>query len=270
MARFCTTNALSQDEGMRLLYSRSDVGASHELDTEQLIDLYRHPRPADATAWVRTNFVTTLDGSIQGLDGRSGSINTPSDHWLFALHRAHADAIVVGAGTVRSEGYRAVDLTGWQRDVRSSLGLAPFPLLVVVSASLDIDPLIAAEEATGPVMIITTEDHSTDEHARFVDAGIEVLATGRSSVDLPVAIDQLAGLGCQRLLCEGGPHLHRDLLAADLVDELSTTVSPSVVGGVGQRSTAGDALPDLRTFALESAVLAEDGALFTRYRRTRG
>lgn len=254
---------------MRLLYSRSDVGASGELDLERVIELYAHPRPTSAAAWLRSNFVATLDGSIQGLDGRSGSINTLSDRWLFALHRAEADAVLVGAGTVRAEGYRAIDLSDWQRDLRSKLGLAPFPLLAVVSGSLDLDPALAADPDTGPVMIITTEDHLVAERTRFARAGIDVLPVGRGMVDLGAAVDQLAALGWQRLLCEGGPRLHRDLLAGDLVDEMSLTLAPSVVGGEGQRSTTGAALPTARGFELETALLADDGALFTRYRRSR-
>ena len=79
-------------------------------------------RPRARGPTVRSNFVATLDGSIQGLDGRSGSINTDSDHEIFALHRALADVILVGAGTVRGEGYRAVDLQPWQRSLRAGGG----------------------------------------------------------------------------------------------------------------------------------------------------
>ena len=56
-------------------------------------------------AWLRVNFVSTLDGAVSGADGRSGSINTPADHRVFRVLRELADAVVVGAGTVRAEGY---------------------------------------------------------------------------------------------------------------------------------------------------------------------
>ena len=72
-----------------------------------------------------------------------------------------------------------------------------------------------------------------------------------------------------RILCEGGPRLHRDLLAADLVDELSLTLSPQVVGGAGQRATSGAALPHQLGFDLHHALWAEDQTLFTGYRRRR-
>ena len=80
--------------------------AARDLDDAALVELYRFPVPPDR-AFLRSNFVMSLDGSVQGPDGRSGSINTESDHHVFALQRALADAVIVGAGTARAEGYRA-------------------------------------------------------------------------------------------------------------------------------------------------------------------
>jgi riboflavin biosynthesis pyrimidine reductase len=234
----------------------------------ELVELYRHPAPAGG-AWLRTNFVATLDGSVQGPDGRSGSINTTSDHQIFALHRALADAVVVAGGTARNEGYRAVDLAPWQQSIRQAEGLAPHPALVVITRTASVNPLIATPESGsgGPVIVVTTEGKRPGELAPLVEAGIEVLQLGQGEVDLPGVVDELAGRGMPRLLCEGGPHLHRDLLAAGLVDELSLTLAPVVVGGDGLRTTAGDGLPETLDFELQFALLGDDGALFTNYRR---
>ena len=91
----------------------------------------RHPSsptstPSRAGAWLRTNFVSTLDGSGVGPDGRSGSINTPADNRVFALQRDLCDAVLVGSGTVRAEGYQRVTPTRRR---------ATPPALVVVSGS---------------------------------------------------------------------------------------------------------------------------------------
>ena len=260
---------------MRLLFRHDGAGQGrdpHELDDDDLIDVYRHPVGPEGRAWLRTNFVATLDGSISGADGRSGSINTASDHHVFGLHRALADVILVGAQTVRTEGYRAVDLADWQREIRSREGLRPIPTLAVVSRSLELDPALAhPDRPHGPVMIFTT-DHPSAELEPFRAAGIEISMVGGSEdqrVDLARAVEDLAAAGMPRILCEGGPRLHRDLLAAELVDELSLTLSPVVVGGVGRRATSGAALPHQLGFDLHHALWAEDQTLFTGYRRRR-
>nr|WP_232530999.1 dihydrofolate reductase family protein [Microlunatus antarcticus] len=217
---------------------------------------------------MRTNFVATVDGSITGADAASGSISPESDQHHFALHRALCDAVVVAGGTARSEGYRAVDLADWQRDVRAAEGLAPYPTLVVVTASADLDPQIAtpAHGTGGPVVVATTTSAPAARLDPLRAAGIEVLQLGADAVDLRAVLDDLAGRGQPRLLCEGGPALHRDLLALGLVDELLLTHAPQVVGGPGSRTTHGDGLEEPVDLALAYVLHADDDALFTSYR----
>lgn len=255
---------------MQLLFSRSPVTPG-PISQDGLAHLFRHaPAAEPGRIRLRTNFITTLDGSITGPDGRSGSINTPSDHHVFALHRALADAIMVGAGTVRAEGYRAIDLADWQRNLRSVEGLTPYPSLVIVSASGRLDPAIGTPEQGpgGPVLVITC-DSADGPLSELREAGIEVVQLPGEEVDLTVAAAWLAERGLTRVLCEGGPRLHRDLLAADLVDEVSLTLSPMMVGGAGLRSARGAALPEPNHFLLQHALHADDDTVFTHYRRRR-
>jgi riboflavin-specific deaminase-like protein len=257
------------DDGAVQLIFGPDGGDFRTLGETDLIELYRYPAP-EGRGWVRSNFVMSLDGSVQGPDGRSGSINTESDHHVFALQRALADAVLVGANTVRSEGYRAIDLEPWQLKIREQEGLAPYPVLVIISASADLDPMIATpvEGVGGTVMIITTAGKPPDDLERLRTAGITVIEAERT-LDLAQIVDQLAGTGFQRLMCEGGPRLHNNLLAADLVDDVSLTLAPVVVGGQGLRSTSGAALPVPSSFRLHHVLYADDGALFTNYRVVR-
>lgn len=249
---------------MRLLH-HADGRAPAEVSHHDLVDLYRWPPTGPI---LRSNFAATLDGSVQGLDGRSGSISTASDHEVFALHRALADVILVGAGTVRGEHYRAVDLQPWQRSLRAAEGLAPYPTLVVISGSLRLEPGFATPPYEhGPVIMVTTGDHGAPVTRPFVEAGVEVLRAPATVIEPAWVLAELATRGHRRILCEGGPTLHRDVLAAGLLDELSLTLAPSAVGGVGYRSTLGEALSSRADFDLRFVLLGDDQALFTSYRR---
>lgn len=238
------------------------------LDVADLVAAYEHPTGPDGGWYLRTNFVSTIDGTSQGADGRAGSINTPSDHLVFAVLRAVSDVVLVGATTVRTEGYRAIDLQPWQHDVRTQLGLQPYPTLAVVSGSLDLDPAMATADGTegGPVMIITDRRHSAARLEVFRGTGIELMIMDQ--VTWPEVLTCLAARGLRRILSEGGTQLHGDLIAAGLVDELCLTISPLTVAGPGLRITSGPLIDPPRTYELTGLLLADDQTLFTRYRPT--
>lgn len=246
----------------RLLFDPTRSGTA--ISRDDLAELYAHPTAPDRP-WVRTNFVSTLDGAAQGPDGRSGSINTPSDRLAFALQRAMADVILVGAGTARVEHYRAVDLQPWQLALRTELGLAPYPTLAVVSRTTALaDDLVgSADTESGPVLIIT----GRPQPARQLPNGVEAIATGDEDLaPTKKLIGVLADRGFRRILCEGGPTLVHNLHEAGLVDEICLTLSPLMIGGHALRTTAG-ALLDPEHYRLAHCITADDQALLLRYLR---
>lgn len=246
----------------RVLYD--DAAPGRTISTAELATLYRHPE-GDQRPWVRTNFVSTLDGAAQGPDGRSGSINTASDRLVFALQRAMADVVLVGAGTARAEQYRAVDLEPWQQQLRAELGLAPYPTLAVVSRSCRLaDDLAGRPDSDGGPVIIITGRRPAD---RTVPDGVELVEVDDHGLVSPeLVISCLADRGLHRVLCEGGPQLVHELHSAGLVDEICLTLSPLVIGGGGKRTTAG-ALIDAEHFRLAHCITADDQALLLRYLR---
>jgi riboflavin biosynthesis pyrimidine reductase len=235
------------------------LAAGGALDDGALADLYRVDAPV-----VRVNFVTSVDGAVE-LDGFSEGLSGGPDKKVFGLLRMLCDGLVVGAGTLRHEGYRAVRLSEERRAWRRAHGLAEYPVLVVVTATLDLNPGQAAF-ADAPVRpIVVTHGRAPADRRAAISGVADVLTAGDDTVDLKTALVRLRERGLDHLLCEGGPHLFGSLTTADLVDEVCLTVSPLVTGPGAGRITAGPPSPPMG-MALRHA-LESDGSLFLRYTR---
>jgi riboflavin biosynthesis pyrimidine reductase len=219
--------------------------------------------PDSAGPHLRLNFVASADGAAT-FNGRTEGVQTPGDNRVFALLRDLADVVLVGAGTVRDEGYGPLRPGPRRRQRRREHGRAEVPVLAVVSERLDLDP--AAELFTAAAVRPVVVTHGTSPaDARAALAGVaEVIVAGGSAVDLPAALAALADRGLRRILCEGGPHLFGSLLAAGCVDELCLTVTPMLTGPGAARIVAGP--PAAAAVPMRLAhLLEEDGALFCRY-----
>jgi len=211
------------------------------MSSEALALAYSYPQLSGAQTWVRANFVSTLDGAATGDNGRSSSINTCADRDVFGLLRALADVILIGAGTARIEGYRRATVRPPWLALRE--GRPGHPTMAIVSRSGDIPPLLQqARDDAGDVLLVTCEraGNETIDLAREALGEDQVIVEGQESVDLASALDTLALRGMRRILCEGGPHLMRDLTASGRLDELCLTLAPTVVAGSHTRITAGD------------------------------
>lgn len=223
---------------MRVLISGAPARA--EPGPAELADLYAPPR----TPWLRANMVSTADGAATGADGQSGSINNAADQQVFLALRAMADAIVVGAGTARAEGYRP--------------GARP---IVVVSRRGDLPETLRGAPA-GSVLLATCAQAPGLAAAGELLGEAQVLVAGDDAVDLPGVIAALHARGLRHLLCEGGPRLLADVLAAGLLDELCCTLVPALVGGAHPRITAG---PSLDVPLELHTLLEHEGTLLGRW-----
>lgn len=220
-----------------------------QLDTTHLDDaeirrLYAYP-PAAGRPRVRTNFVATLDGASCAADGRSGALGGAIDTRVFEILRSLADVIVVGAGTARTEGY----------------GPATRPI-AVVSRSLDIPERLLSPGQ----IVITSGDAPADKIARLRES-VEVIAVGDGQIDWSAVLDDFARRGWQRVLCEGGPSLHGELVELDLIDEVCLTIAPVLASGGSPRIAHGSRAVD-RPMTLGHAIEV-DGVLLTRWVRDR-
>lgn len=193
---------------------------------------YAHPapRPGRRTA-VRANMIATLDGSAQGADGRSRSINGPADWRAFRVQRAVADVVLVGAGTARDEGYGPLRVPADLRASRAQRGQDErLPLALVTRTGVLPEKLRDVPAADRPFVVTVATNPRLDE----LDPD-RVIIAGDTTVDLAAALDALADRGLTRVLAEGGPRLLGDLTAAGLVDELCLSTSPLLTGGPGVR-----------------------------------
>ena len=227
----------------------------------QLAAHYAYPEGADA-ATVRANMVSSVDGAIT-VDGRSQPLSGQDDWYLFGLQRALADAILVGAGTARAEGYGPGRARPEFAQLRQRSGQPDAPTLALVSRSGKLDP--DADYLGGSSRAIVITCSTGRDNLGAVSDRADVIVAGDDDVDLGDAVDQLRDRGHRKLLSEGGPHLLGSMLDAGLIDEMVTTLSPLLAGGDSGRMVAG-ASGSVLELAL-AGVLESDGALFLHYRR---
>ncbi|MFF3607131.1 pyrimidine reductase family protein [Streptomyces sp. NPDC002463] len=255
---------------MRQLFPVTDMTAfsaasDREWSLDGLADAYAYPE-GDGP-WLRANMVSSLDGAGQH-EGRSQPLSSETDMRIFGILRGLADVVVVGAETVRLEGYRPARAREAFADRRAAAGQGPAPVIAVVSASLNLDfslPLFT--EPLLPTLVLTGAAAPAERVAAAREAGAEVLIAGDGAgVDPARAVEVLAERGLRRQLTEGGPRLLGQFVGAGVLDELCLTISPTMTAGDAQRIAGGPAVAVPTRFRMAS-VLEQDGFLFTRYRR---
>jgi riboflavin biosynthesis pyrimidine reductase len=224
-------------------------------DELALAEAYRPP-PGRS---LRMDFIASLDGSI-AVEGRSRGLQSPGDQRVFRVLRAVADVVLVGHGTAAAEGYGPVGAGTPLGRLRAELRRPATVPIAVVSRRASLAP--GDRLAVPGTLLVTCDAADAGRRAALAEAGVSVLVCGDDDVDLPAALDALAGRGLEQVTCEGGPQLLRTALEAGVVDELDLTLAPALVG---DRARLLDRpLPDLVATELRQ-LLEEDGVLFARY-----
>ncbi|MHA7262521.1 pyrimidine reductase family protein [Arthrobacter sp. TMN-37] len=239
-------------------------GAPDPLTEADLLAAYAYPpsgRPV-----VRFNFIASADGAAASA-GRSGGLGNDGDRRIFALLRRLADVIVVGAGTVRAEGYEGELIDPGAQAARRAAGRADHPAIALISGSLGLDPESGVFSAAPVRPLVFTTTGADPGRRRALEAVADVVDCGDSQVDPAGVVRYLSGRGLPRVLCEGGPAVLASFTAAGLVDELCLSLSPLLVGGAGPRISNGAGLGQPAPLRLAS-LLSEDSALYARYVRT--
>ena len=240
---------------MRMIFP----SASDELDLLALAESYAYP----ARRWLRVNFVSSADGAAS-VDGLSGGLSSAADKRVFGILRVLTDLVLVGAGTARAEQYKPARRRDSLAQLRAGRPAAAPIALVTRTLGLNLSSPLFTEAAPDSRTIVIT-CASSDPELRSETAKVaDVIVAGGDTVDLTAALDELAGRGLGRVLCEGGPRLFGDLTAAGLVDELCLSLGPTLAGPGASRIIAGEP-SEARPLALRQVVADDDGFLFCRY-----
>lgn len=216
--------------------------------------------------------------ALEGGTAPSGGIisgRNESDRFVMGLLRAFADAVVVGAGTVRAEGGRAL----WTpefifpaaadgfRALRAALKRGQAPRLVIVTARGELDP---SERALEVGALVLTTTRSADRLRKVLPKASEVRAISEADrIEVGDIFQAVHAEGYRTILTEGGPQLFGELVANGRVDELFLTVSPVLAGRKGEGSFGLIHGVDFGRSPRPGRLLSvrrDDSHLFLRYR----
>lgn len=218
------------------------------------------------TPHLRANFIASLDGATS-FGGLSGPLNNAADKQVFDTLRMLSDVVLVGAGTLRTEGYGPLILDDQAVAWRVEHGLAPQPVLAIVSARLELDPgsEVFTRAPVRPLVFMHRRFHGGPGPELAAAADVEIC--GERSLDVTAMRAALGRQGLTQVLTEGGPSLFGSLAAADALDELCLTLSPVLAGGGAGRITAGFE-HGLQAMRLAHVLTAGDMVML-RYLRSR-
>jgi riboflavin-specific deaminase-like protein len=223
----------------------------------------------DERPWVMLNMVSSVDGA-SAVDGRAGGLSGATDQRVLSTLRLLADVVLVGAGTVRAEGYAPHQPSPEMRAMREAKGQTPAAAFAIPTSSLDLNPsaslFVKAEPASRTILFVPKSINP--DHRSTFEKVADVVTAGEATVDLGQILTVLGRRGARVVLCEGGPILNGLLLAEGLIDELCVTISPLLVGGPAARIIHGALSPPSPVeMRLASTLEADDGVLFLRYVR---
>jgi 2,5-diamino-6-(ribosylamino)-4(3H)-pyrimidinone 5'-phosphate reductase len=218
--------------------------------------------------FVYINMATTVDGKITSAVREYPRFASETDRLNMDILRARADAILVGAGTIRADNPSLLVRDEGMREYRKSLGKhkGPMKVLVTASAAIGTDYRFFNEEDGGKRLVATVEE-AHDENLAPFEGRAEVLRIGSGAVDLPALLAELKRRGVEKLLAEGGGEMNWQLIDGGLVDELFITFAPSLLGGRdAPTAVEGEGLAMERQVRLRLLEMRrEEDEIFCRY-----
>ena len=232
-----------------------------QVDDQFLLERYS----SEQRPFVRFNFVSSIDGSSQA-DGLSGGLGSPGDRRVFSLLRRLADVILVGAGTVRAEGYEGQLLSEADMAWRIERELPPQPVLALISHGLHLEPTAPVFTQSPVPVLLFTSVHVADEQREAFGSNVTLVQVSDKDggCEPQEIVAYLHSQGHSFIHAEGGPHIFGQFAAAGAVDSACISYSPVLVAGDGMRIAVHEQQAFL-AFELHS-LFEEDSMLFCDYR----
>ncbi|MGV9252108.1 dihydrofolate reductase family protein [Streptomyces sp. NPDC003697] len=212
------------------------------------------PRP-----YVLLSAAVSLDGYLDDTGPERLLLSGPADFDRVDEVRASVDAILIGAGTLRTDNPRLLVNSPGRRAARVAAGRPEYPLKVTVSTSGDLDPRAPFWHTGGEKVLYTTDPGA--DRAREAGIAADVVPLG-PEVDWRRLLEHLHDeRGVRRLMVEGGGIVHTQLIQQQLADELQLVLAPLFVGDpgaprlFGPGAYQGGRLRLVETRAIEDVVL---------------
>jgi 5-amino-6-(5-phosphoribosylamino)uracil reductase len=168
----------------------------------------------------------TLDGKIADGDRSAAKFSSPQDFRHLEEQVAQADAVLIGAGTLRIHGTTMRVLDPNLIQARVQRGQPPQPIQIVCSRSGNLDPDLKFFRQPVPRWLLTPANIKGEKFDRVLQ-----ISNGQD-IDWQRAWLELAGLGIDRLCILGGAEIATSLWEQDLIDELQLTICPLIFGGI--------------------------------------
>lgn len=162
--------------------------------------------------WLRLNFISSVTGSAAGPDGTSETLTSRIDRRILGVIRAQADLVLVGAQSVRAEGYRVPKT-------------AP---LGIVTASGRLDGHRLAGPTDDRLIVLCPESARSTVRDELPQARVITLPDEDGRLEASTILAAVRDAGYESVVCEGGPSLAAQFAASGLVDEVCLSTAPLV------------------------------------------
>jgi 5-amino-6-(5-phosphoribosylamino)uracil reductase len=266
----CSASFVQYDGLVKRLYPPNGLidtdGDDDTVDPLDEVGRERRPTHIDRP-WVLTNMISSADGAT-AVDGVSGALGGAGDRAMFRALRGVADIVLAGASTVRQERYRPASRHDGMVERRRARGQADRPRIAVITASARLDETLPLFQDPDDRPIILTGTSADADRLTHLRAVAEVIVADDDSVAPAWALARLHALGAGVVLCEGGPSLNGQFVAAGLIDEWNLTIAPMTVAGDSPRAAVGP-LPEGPPpgMTLERVWVDDEDFLFCRWTR---